>query len=119
MSFFITQKDFTVGQTVFLLNENKGRTGGPIITERTVAKIGRKYVTLNGLWEEKFEDCGSEYLIKHTDFERRHLFPDRNALEAFLERKQLVRWFATLNDIILKECTLEQLQKAKKLLQNE
>ena len=69
--------------------------------------------------EEKFEDCGSEYLIEHTDFEKRYIFPDRNALEAFLERKQLVRWFATLNDTKLKECTLEQLQKAKKLLQNE
>ena len=112
----MTIKDFTVGQTVFLLNENKGRTGGPFITERIVAKIGRKYVTLNGVWEEKFEDCDSEYLIEHTDFERRYLFPDRNTLETFLERKQLVRWFATLNDTKLKECTLEQLEKAKKIL---
>lgn len=112
----MTIKDFTVGQTVFLLSENKGRTGSPVITERTVAKIGRKYVTLNGVWEEKFEDCGSEYLIEHTNFAKRYLFSDRNALEAFLERKQLVRWFVTLNDTKLKECTLEQLKKAKEIL---
>lgn len=82
----MTIKDFTVGQTVFLLNENKGRTRGPVITERTVAKIGRKYVTLNGVWEEKFEDCGSEYLIEHTNFERRSNYKKPKKFWALIKR---------------------------------
>lgn len=113
----MTIKDFTVGQKVYVLQENRGRTAEPIFTERTVAKIGRKYVTLIGMWEEKFEDCGNEYLIEHTDFERRYLFPDRNAAEAFLKKEQLIRWFSSLNDRKLKACSLEQLQKAKELLE--
>lgn len=65
----MTIKDFKVGQTVFIMREDYHKRGKYKITEEEVIKVGRKYVTIGGFWEPRFEETGANrpYLVEHVE----------------------------------------------------
>ena len=77
----LTLKDFTVGQKAYILYTNSGRLEPPTITEVTVKKIGRKYVTVDSFDRQLFEHDGWG--------ERGYLFNDYKSAEIEKNRRLL------------------------------
>jgi hypothetical protein len=86
----LTLKDFTVGQKAYILYTNSGRSEAPTITEVTVKKIGRKYVTVDS-FDRQFMRWGNiEPLFEHDDWgERGYLFNDYKSAEIEKNRRLL------------------------------
>lgn len=81
--------DFRPGQTVIVQRELYGK---PSIQERTVESVGRKYVTISGLWKEQFfvRDERDDFLLeKPGTGEQALLFPSETAYDEYIERKKL------------------------------
>lgn len=49
-------KEFKVGQVVFVMDQSSVHQDGLCIVETSVAKVGRKYVTISGNWGAQFEE---------------------------------------------------------------
>lgn len=122
----ININDFKPGQDAFMLLENTGRTEEPEIEKVVVLSIGRKYVKVakeNSRNEIDFFSNFDEenFLLENVDWgEKRKLFPDRQAVEDYLERGAIYR---DLRDLLKfyneDDFTLEQLRKAKRILEAE
>lgn len=117
-------KDFKPGGKVFILTENFGRNKEPKISERTVKSVGRKYVTLNGGWEEKFSIphmsvADISYLEEAKDWgERSLLFKSRQDADDYLERKQIEQWLFRLSPRETDNLSLKQLRKIRDIVKN-
>lgn len=114
----MTIKNFTVGQTVFILNLHTGRNTEPTINESTVTKIGRKYVTLsNGSQYYENEHC-NDALTESKDWgERTYLFNTQSAANDYIEKTKLELWLIKLSHTEIKnKYTLEQLRQVKTIL---
>lgn len=95
----MTLKDFTTGQTVYELETEKPYA----LRERKVKSVGRKYVTLESNWTEKFgvEDYEPNALVEKRDWGSRSLlFPDKNSLELYQEDKKCTKEIRLQLDII-------------------
>lgn len=113
-------KDFKIGQKVYICKMNRGYNRPPEITERTVKKIGRKYLALEGAWEEKFysADYFHEGLIESVECgDKDYLFPSRVAAEEYIEKENLERWLSCLS--AYGKYSLEQLREVKKILEEQ
>lgn len=113
-------KEFHVGQTVFLMGERRGLKDQYTTTQTTVAKVGRKYVTINDVWGRQFKETHDHrpYLYEHKDAGTPlMLFPSQEAVDTYIECEELKRWVreaASWEKI--DRYTLEQLREVKRIL---
>lgn len=85
----VTIKDFTKGNTVYILTRNFGRNTKPVITETTVKSVGKKYVTISA-WDRKFKNSDSEYLYEAVTYgESDLLFKTEQEAKDYIEKKRL------------------------------
>lgn len=111
-------KDFKKGQVAYILDMRTGRNTEPTIRETTVFSVGRKYVTVeNG---SKYESSDNPYgLIENKDWgDRAFLCPNRECAEMYIEKEELMRWLYNAASFRC-EYSLEQLRKAKEILESE
>lgn len=117
----MTIKEFYVGQTVFLMGERRGLKTQYTTTQAAVAKVGRKYVTINDVWGRQFEEVGNhrEYLREHKDGGTPlMLFPSQEAVDTYIEHEELKKWVREAADWSkIDRYTLEQLREVKKILE--
>ena len=88
-------KDFIAGQTVYIVGGGIKARSGLYATKAEVEKVGRKYVTISGRWEEKFREPHGDkpYLIEQTEYgSPRLLFPSEQAVYEYREREELKDW---------------------------
>lgn len=118
-------KDFSVGQTAYMLVANRqGRyVGEPI--ECSVIGVGRKYVSVDyGAWNHQF--MVSEYLDSAPYLEekteigyRGRLFPSKEAAAEYQELQNLCQWVQeATSHSKLKAYSLEQLRAVNRILSN-
>lgn len=111
--------DFRPGQTVIVLNKMFGR---PYAEERKVEKVGRKYVTLAGRWNERFYVLreSDDFLLQAEDMgEKSLLFPTETAYDEYCERKELDREISKLVGLGGSGLSLTKLRKIKKIIDEE
>lgn len=114
--------EFRPGQTVVVL---RGLYGRPGVQERTVESVGRKYVTLSGLWKEQFfaRDERDDFLLeKPGTGEQALLFPSETAYDEHCERKKLDREIAdkfARNGILGSGIPLGKLRRIKEIIDEE
>lgn len=111
--------DFRPGQTVIVL---RGMYGRPTIQERTVESVGRKYVTISGLWKEQFfvRDERDDFLLeKPGTGEQALLFPSETAYDEYCERKKLDREIADKFRICGSGLPLGKLRRIKEIIDGE
>ena len=117
----MTIKEFHVGQTVFLMGERRGLQTQYTTTQATVAKVGRKYVTINDAWGRQFKETHDHrpYLYEHTNVGTPlMLSPSQEAVDTYIEHEGLKRWVqdaASWSKI--DRYTLEQLREVKRILE--
>lgn len=117
----LTVKDFSPGDIVYIVRENRGRKESSNIVKRTVKKVGRKYVILNGsgCYEEKYEDWKSDYLHEKADYgEPSLLFKTEEDAMKYLEKKELIRWISNISFVRAEKYSLQQLRAVKQILEN-
>lgn len=107
-------KDFHDGKTAYLLRMYTGKAQEPKITERTIAKVGRQYVTDDMGYRYKYIPTFESGLVEERDFMGNgFLFPSFEDAEKHIEKHKLVRWLTNLSYSDCRELSLEQLQKIK------
>ena len=112
-------KDFTKGQTAYVLNMYRGRNRDPEIAETVVEAVGRKYVTAKyGIRYCKHEKSpfGLVEDTNRTGTGNRLLCLTREDAEKHVEWMELTRWLDT-GAGSGGQYTLEQLRQVKKILQ--
>lgn len=112
-------KDFSVGQTVFVVG-NKRNMSGAEVQKAEVARVGRKYVTIKGRWTERFKepDGVAPYLVEQAECGiPRLLFPSEEAVCEYRETAELRDWVRKMTgwDKIGKY-TLDQLRAVRGIL---
>jgi len=120
----MTIKQFTKGQTAYILGDGNTAISKKEPVEAIVSKIGRKYVTVTtgGRWEIQFGEtfiADHPYLRENTNRgASRMLFPSSDAVSEYLEREDLKRWVqqATGWDKIGRY-TLGQLRAVRRILE--
>jgi len=115
-------KDFAVGQTVYTLHERVGRNAKDEIREQKVVRVGRKYVKVDDSWETEYLNSVDkhEFLIQNTDFgDKMKLFPNREAVDAYCEKKALYKELSKRFHFGQDNFTLKQLQAVKEALDGE
>lgn len=111
-------KDFKPGQTFYVLYINAGTNKEPEIQERTVEKVGRKYVTDN----REIRYCCEEYLLKEglveaSDYGRRgFLFLTKSEAEDYMEKNKLALWIANISFSKARLYSLQQLRDVYEIL---
>ena len=117
----MTVKDFHVGQTVYIVRGDIRERRNDLAEKVEIVKVGRKYVTINGNWGQKFKETDKDtaYLVEHTEYGNPDmLFPSKNALEEFLELCELKMWILReINWNKVDQYTLWQLRKVKEILE--
>jgi hypothetical protein len=121
----MTIKDFKVGQTAYLLR--RYRSMGEYkqeIREVEVTKIGRKFLCVNARWLGRFYESGTEKaeygLVPESRACEGMLFPSKESLELFFERKKLEKWWInTTRYNYGTQYTLDQLRAVKAILEPE
>lgn len=116
----ITIKDFKVGQKIAVLRMHCMRNMEPELYERTVDKVGRKYVVDNRGTKYCKEDYLTEGLVENSEYgERAYIFPTKEEAEKYIEKSEILKWLQGLNFISGREYTLEQLRKVKEILEGD
>ena len=111
--------DFRPGQTVIVLNKMFGK---PYTEERKVEKVGRKYVTLAGRWNERFylQHEKDDFLLQAEDMgEKSLLFPSETAYDEYYERKELDKEISKVFGISSSGLPLNKLRKIKAIIDEE
>lgn len=120
----MTIKDFSVGQTAYVLSERK-INGKNLVVLAEVIKVGRKYVTVKAEgWEQIrfFESLvEADCLYEDKDYGvKRLLFPTTEAVDEHNELIDLRNWVQQATDWMKVKCyTLAQLRAVKKILEDE
>lgn len=120
----MTIKNFTVGQTAYILQNDLRQGKHSTVIEAEVVKVGRKYVTVSRKdyrWEMRFSARWSDkpYLVEDTDMgSPNYLFPSRTAVDEYEERQELQDYICTeISWSKIERYTLEQLRNIKKILE--
>ena len=110
--------DFVVGQQVFITDDIIDLISFPShVSIRKVEHIGRKYITLEGNWHEKFYiGYGKTYLIEKTEYgSPRRLY---TSLQAIKDDKERIRLWTDAKRMI---CTADMetidLEKYRKIVE--
>lgn len=115
----ITIKDFTVGQSCYIVTLHTGRRKEPEITEAIVQKVGRKYVIVNDIWERKYENHATDYLLENTTYrEISYLFRTKIEANDYVEKLQLVKFLCGLRAYDYELCSLEELKKIVEIIKS-
>lgn len=114
----MTLKDFSVGQPVYLL-EDDGYGKKKIQRTAIVKKIGRTYLTVTyGITTMQFSPS-EHYWVEKTEWGYPTLlFESKEARADFIERVELNKWFR-IAGCFPGVYTLEQLRAVKKILEPE
>lgn len=113
----VTIKDFKVGQKIVVLILNHGRNKEPELYERTVSRIGRKYV----VDDRGVKYCKESYLkegfVESSEYgERAYIFPKMEEAKDYIEKYKLMIWLSSLSDTVIRKYSLQQLRKVKEIL---
>lgn len=120
----INIKDFKLGQTAYRMSEKRDKNWGICITPVIVKSVGKKYVRIDNNGEEAYQSEGyfPDGLVESKDWGyRAHLFPTKEAVDRFVEKRDLLDWFRSnffnLTDYQLRmRYSLEALKVAKEAL---
>ncbi len=118
-------KDFTVGQTVYVLKEKRGPEREVQTKEYIVVSIGRKYLRASRDGDSRFptefyelEDRKDHLREKKDWAEPLKLFPTKEALTDYIEKEMLRRWLTEAANFYNSEgYTVEQLRAVRKILE--
>lgn len=113
----VTIKDFKVGQKIAVLILNHGRNKEPELYERTVSKIGRKYV----VDDRDVKYCQDSYLkeglVESCECgERAYIFPKMEEAKDYIEKHELMIWLSRISSTDTRKYSLQQLRKVKEIL---
>lgn len=113
----VTIKDFKVGQNMAVLILHHGRNREPELYERTVSRIGRKYVVDDRGVKYCQEPYLKEGLVESCGHgERAYIFPKMEEAEDYVEKYNLIIWLLRLTDKDIGKYSLQQLRKVKEIL---
>lgn len=117
----MTIKDFTVGQTAYMVSYIKNEYR---LTEWTVAKVGRRYVTAGYVHGCQFyvpDVAYEEFLVEKTEFGYpRLLFATRQEAEDYLEKRVLWQDLRhRFSTTAVGKFTLAQLRAVKQIIDGE
>lgn len=114
----ICKKDFVKGQKIYVLYMYQGRNHEPEIFERTVEKVGRKYITDNKGVRYGEHPHFRSFLMEKTNFgETGFLFCTENKAKEYIEKSELMRWISNFSFTSVDNYSIEDLQKVKEILE--
>lgn len=121
----MTLKDFTPGQTVYVLKIIAGRTTEYSVKRYKVFSVGRKYVRattdVGGIYPTEFfiANVDNEYLTENKDWgDRELLFLTEGDVNDYIEKIELQKWFRNeISERKLCTYTLNQLRAIKAILE--
>ena len=113
----VTIKDFKVGQKIAVLILHHGRNKEPELYERTVSRIGRKYVVDDRDVKYCQESYLEEGLVESCEYgERAYIFPKMEEANDYIEKYELMIWFSRISSTDTRKYSLQQLRKVKEIL---
>ncbi len=113
----VTIKDFKVGQKIAVLILHHGRNKEPELYERTVSRIGRKYVVDDRDVKYCQESYMEEGLVESCECgERAYIFPKMEEAKDYIEKYELMIWFSRISSTDTRKYSLQQLRKVKEIL---
>lgn len=113
----VTIKDFKVGQKIAALILHHGRNKEPELYERTVSRIGRKYVVDDRDVKYCQESYLEEGLVESCEYgERAYIFPKMEEAKDYIEKYELMIWFSRISSTDTRKYSLQQLRKVKEIL---
>ena len=113
----VTIKDFKVGQKIAVLILHHGRNKEPELYERTVSRIGRKYVVDDRDVKYCRESYMEEGLVESCECgERAYIFPKMEEAKDYIEKYELMIWFSRISSTDTRKYSLQQLRKVKEIL---
>ena len=114
-------KDFTVGQTVYTFSTDKRNNPPCGYKEAKIKKVGRIYITLDGVWERKFfipeYAKNDNFLVEKIDYGADNLL-FKSKQDYYIEKKSLESELYKARDLI-STLSLEQLRAIKRIIQEE
>ena len=113
----VTIKDFKVGQKIAVLRMHCIRSREAELYERTVSRIGRKYVVDDRDVKYCQESYLEEGLVESCEYgERAYIFPKMEEAKDYIEKHELMIWLSSLSDTVIRKYSLQQLRKVKEIL---
>ena len=115
----ISLSDFQVGQTVVISDDDWLFSNR---REATVAKVGRKYVTLTGFWQRQFYvGYSDDALVEKTEYGAACLlFPTEEAYQMAREKALLERKLQQVFDVLnIRKLSYEQLKRIDAILESQ
>lgn len=110
----MTMKECKPCQNIYVVYMKKGYNADPVILERKISKIGRKYITDDlGC---RFYEWNGLFLEDREVGEKGYLFFSKKEAEAWIELDRLEIWLSSIN-CYNHPFTLEQLRKVKAILE--
>lgn len=108
----MTIKDFSPGQTVYILSKDH-------VTERKVNSVGRKYVKIESNWDERFSetDESNNFLVSSNTWGAQdRLFASREDIDDYKEQEELKR--KLLRDVHswTQKLSLDQLRRIQAII---
>ncbi|MDU3181743.1 MAG: hypothetical protein E6686_10230 [Lachnospiraceae bacterium] len=114
----ICKKDFVKGQNIYVLYTHQGRNAEPEIFERTVEKVGRKYVTDNKGVRYGEHPYYKSFLVEESNCgEKGFLFCTEQEAKEYIEKVKLMRWISTFSFAPVDDYSAEDLRKVKEILE--
>ena len=113
----VTVKDFKVGQKIAVLILHNGSNKKPELYERTVSRIGIKYVIDDRGTRYCQESYLKEGLVESTEYgERAYIFTKREVAKSYIEKHELIGWFLRISYADVRRFSLQQLREVKEIL---
>lgn len=121
----MTIKDFEPGQTVFALEEIRGREVEYRTRRRTVRTVGRKYVKVSAEEDKRYvdeyyqRDEADNFLVENKNWGKPQLlFRSEEELTDYIETIMLRAWIKSNTEWSrLERYSLEQLREVKRILE--
>ena len=111
--------DFKPGQTAIMEVRAYGK---PFSKEVTVEKVGRKYVTVRGRWNERFflNFNTDVFLLQKVDAGApNYLFSSRKAYDDYVESNELRRWLSDRFSFMSERLPLEKMRRIKAIIEEQ
>ena len=113
----VTVKDFKVGQKIAVLILHNGSNKKPELYERTVSRIGRKYVIDDRGTRYCQEPYLKEGLVESAGYgEGAYIFTKMEEAKSYIEKHELIGWFLRISYADIRRFSLQQLREVKEIL---